>query len=52
MSKYKLFKNKWLYGVLAIILAFCCYYFVPADKHPQAPIMAAIVVLMAVFWIF
>ena len=52
MSKYKLFKNKWLYGVLGIILAFCCYYFVPADQHPQAPIMAAIVVLMAVFWIF
>lgn len=52
MSKYKLFKNKWLYGVLGIILAFCCYYFVPTDQHPQAPIMAAIVVLMAVFWIF
>ena len=52
MSKYKLFKNKWLYGVLAIILAFCCYYFVPADQYSQAPIMAAIVVLMAVFWIF
>jgi len=52
MSKYKLFKNKWLYGLLGIILAFCCYYFVPADQHPQAPIMAAIIVLMAVFWIF
>jgi sodium-dependent dicarboxylate transporter 2/3/5 len=52
MSKYKLFNNKWIYGVLAVLLAFCCYYFIPANENPQAPIMAAIVVLMAIFWIF
>ncbi len=52
MSKYRLFKNKWAYGVLAILLACLCYFFVPSDVYPQAPIMAAIVVIMAVFWIF
>ena len=48
----KLFKNKWIYGVIAIILAFICYSLVPSKIHPQAPIMAAIVVIMAIFWIF
>jgi len=52
MRKNNLFKNKWVYCILAIFLAFCCYFFVPANQYPQAPIMAAIVVLMAVFWIF
>jgi sodium-dependent dicarboxylate transporter 2/3/5 len=52
MSKYKLFKNKWIYGVIAAILAFVCYSLVPSEEYPQAPIMAAIVVIMAVFWIF
>lgn len=52
MSKYRLFKNKWAFGILGIILAFICYYFVPSETHPQAPIMAAIVMAMAVFWIF
>ena len=52
MSKYKLFKSKWIYGLLAIVLAFTCYSFVPSDVYTQAPIMAAIVVIMAVFWIF
>lgn len=52
MSKYRLFKNKWIYGVLAVVLAFACYYFMPSETYPQAPIMGAIVVIMAVFWIF
>src|SRR5680860_352358 len=52
MNKFRLFKNKWVYGVLAIVLATLCYQFVPAVDFPQAPTMAAIVVIMAVFWIF
>ncbi len=52
MSKYKLFKNKWIYGVLAVLLAFVCYYFIPSATYPHAPIMGAIVIVMAVFWIF
>jgi sodium-dependent dicarboxylate transporter 2/3/5 len=52
MSKYRLFKNKWFFGSLGVLLAFACYYFVPSEVHPQAPIMAAIVTIMAVFWIF
>ena len=52
MSKFKLFKNKWIYGLLAILLAIASYFLVPAAAHPNAPIMAAIVVVMAVFWIF
>ncbi len=52
MSKYRLFKNKWFYGILAIVLAFFAYYIVPGEEYTQAPIMAAIVTIMAVFWIF
>jgi solute carrier family 13 (sodium-dependent dicarboxylate transporter), member 2/3/5 len=52
MSKYRLFKNKWFFGIIGIVLAFVCYNFVPAEAHPQAPMMAAIVTVMAVFWIF
>lgn len=49
---YALFKNKWIYGVLAVVLAITFYFIVPADQYPQAPYMAAIVILMAVLWIF
>ena len=52
MSKYRLFKNKWAFGILTLLLAFLCYYLVPSETYPQAPIMAAIVIVMAVFWIF
>ncbi len=51
-KKFKLFKNKWIYGVLAILLATACFYYVPSTPYSQAPIMAAIVVIMAIFWIF
>ena len=52
MPKYQLFKNKWFYGLLAIVLAATCFFIIPSEEHPQAPIMASIVVVMAVFWIF
>ena len=52
MIKYKLFNNKWVYGVLAGLLATICYFVVPSNEYPNAPIMAAIVTVMAVFWIF
>lgn len=45
-------KQKWIYGILALVLAAITYYFVPNHEYPQAPIMAATVVVMAVFWIF
>ncbi len=52
IKNFNFLKNKWIYGVLAIILAIVCYHYVPDVTYPQAPIMAAIVTLMAVFWIF
>ena len=48
----KILNNKWVYGILAIILATISYLIVPSAEYPQAPIMAAIVVIMAIFWIF
>jgi sodium-dependent dicarboxylate transporter 2/3/5 len=52
MNKTKLLKNKWFYGLLAVVLASTVYYLVPSSTYKQAPIMAAIVIVMAVFWIF
>ncbi len=52
MSDFSLFKRKWIYGLLALVLAAICYSIVPSNEYPQAPIMAAIVIVMAVFWIF
>ena len=49
---YKLFTNKWIFGVLAVIAAVIAYYTVPGDVYPDAPIMTSIVILMAVLWIF
>ena len=47
-----LFKNKWFLGAIGFLLGFICYLLVPSEEFSQAPIMAAIVVIMAVFWIF
>jgi len=52
MSKTNILKSKWLFGLLGIALALMTYLFVPSANYPQAPIMAAIVIVMAVFWIF
>ena len=52
MNKSGLFKYKWIYGTLAIVLATISYFLVPSETTPNAPIMAAIVVIMAIFWIF
>lgn len=43
--------KKAILGVLSILLAIWVYYLVP-NENPQAPIMAAIVVIMAMFWVF
>ncbi|MDF1673576.1 MAG: DASS family sodium-coupled anion symporter [Vicingaceae bacterium] len=48
----KAFIKKWLFGLIGIILALITYNFVPGQEFAQAPIMAAVVVIMAVFWIF
>lgn len=48
----KALKNKWLFGLLGIILALTTYNLVPDQEFSQAPLMAAIVVIMAFFWIF
>ena len=45
-------KNKFLFGLFGIILALFGYYLVPGDVYPDAPKMAAIVILMAFYWIF
>lgn len=44
--------KKWMYFLLAIVLAIVGYWLVPSDEYPKAPIMAAIVIVMAVCWIF
>lgn len=48
----KTLKSKWLYGIIGVLLALITYSFVPSEEFALAPIMAAIVVIMAVFWIF
>ena len=52
MNNINILKSKWISGLLAIVLATICYFIVPSTEHPQAPIMAAIVTIMAIFWIF
>lgn len=52
MNKSNILNKKWIYGVLAFVLAAIAYTLVPSAEYSQAPIMAAIVVVMAVFWIF
>jgi sodium-dependent dicarboxylate transporter 2/3/5 len=52
MSNINPLKSKWIYGLLAIVLAIIIYSVVPSEEYAQAPIMAAIVIIMAVFWIF
>lgn len=44
--------RKYIFGLLGIILSIIAYYFIPSETYPQAPLMAAVVTLMAVFWIF
>jgi solute carrier family 13 (sodium-dependent dicarboxylate transporter), member 2/3/5 len=41
-----------LFGILALVLAFLSFVLVPGDTYPKAPAMAAIVMLMAVCWVF
>lgn len=48
----KALKTKWLFGLIGIVLAILTYYLVPNQEFAKAPLMAAIVVVMAVFWIF
>lgn len=45
-------KNKIVFGALGILLALICYWLVPGETYEHAPKMAAVVTLMAVFWIF
>ncbi len=45
-------KNKFIFGLLGLVLALVFYKLTPAKEYPDAPKMAAIVVLMAVYWIF
>ncbi|MEM7455047.1 MAG: SLC13 family permease [Planctomycetota bacterium] len=39
-------------GIAGVALAGATYWYVPAADHPQAPLAAAMVVLMAVWWMF
>ena len=41
-----------LHGLLGIVVAWLLYFFVPGDVYPKAPFVAAMVGLMAVWWIF
>ncbi|MDH3650799.1 MAG: DASS family sodium-coupled anion symporter [Saprospiraceae bacterium] len=49
-------RNPWWFhplmqGAFGIAVAILVYYLVPGEEQPQAPIMAAIVTLMAIWWI-
>ncbi|MEZ4922503.1 MAG: SLC13 family permease [Crocinitomicaceae bacterium] len=37
--------------MLGLVLALIIYFLVPGEQYPKAPLMAAIVVLMAVWWV-
>ena len=41
-----------LHGVLGLVAALLLYLIVPGDEHPQAPLVAAVVGIMAVWWVF
>lgn len=41
-----------LTGILGVALALVAWLLVPGDEHPHAPAMAALVVLMAIWWVF
>ena len=44
-------QNLFVYRLLGIVLAVLVYLLVPADTYPEAPAMAAVVTLMAIWWI-
>ena len=39
-------------GILGILLAILAWVVVPGDVHPKAPLATAMVVIMAVWWVF
>ena len=41
-----------IFGVSGVLLAVLAFLLVPGEEYPQAPAMAAVVTLMAVWWIF
>lgn len=43
--------KKAIIGLLSLFIAIVVFYLVP-DENPKAPIMAAIAVIMALFWVF
>ncbi|MCB9231759.1 MAG: DASS family sodium-coupled anion symporter [Bacteroidia bacterium] len=44
--------KKLIPGFAGLLAALLTYWLVPGTSHPQAPLMAAITVLMAAWWIF
>ncbi len=51
-DKTKWWRTSFFQGAAGILLAIFVYNLVPNTEYPQAPLMAAVVVLMAVWWIF
>jgi sodium-dependent dicarboxylate transporter 2/3/5 len=45
-------QTRFVAGLGGLILSALTYYLVSGDQYPMAPSMAAIVVLMAIWWIF
>ena len=43
-------KKRLLQGAVGIVLASIIYFLIPGDEYPHAPLMAALVVLMAAWW--
>lgn len=44
-------KNRYFLGTIGIFAAVLAYLLIPGTRYPQAPIMAAVVTLMATWWI-
>lgn len=46
-----IFQNRFLHLAIGVIAALLVFWLVPHEIHPKAPLMAAIVILMAVWWV-
>jgi len=51
-SSKKWWQSSLTHGILGIVLSLMTFANVPGDQFPEAPYVAAIVMLMAVWWIF
>jgi len=44
-------RNRMVHGLIGVIIAFVVYLLVPSSEYPLAPFVAAVIALMATWWI-